>query len=143
MKFIVFLAIVYAGFCFERFESVHRKQVYFKPISKESDVSSFTTSLNPYACVVRTARTADAEWIRIKYLGLYSLKSIYYGSLLAPGLPNKPICQLQTDSNLLIIDDGKRNEPIPSNSIFKKYFDSNPEAISKIYIKPYNKMTKT
>ena len=129
--------------CFERLESVHGKQVYFKPISKESDESSLTTSLNPYAIVVRTARTADAKWFRIKYLGLSSLKSIYYGSLWASGLPNNPICQLQTDSNLLTIDDGKRNEPIPSNPIFKKYFDSNPEAISKIYVKTYNETTKT
>ena len=68
-----------------------------------------------------------------------SLKSIYYGSLWASGLPKNPICQLQTDSSLRI-DDSNSNDPISFNPIFEKYFASNQEAISKINfdIKTYN-----
>ena len=133
--------------CFERLESIHGKQVYFKPISKESDESSLTTSLNPYAIVVRThPETAHPEWFRIKYLGLPSLKSIYYGSLRASGLPKNPICQLQTDSSLRF-DENNSNDPIPINPIFEKYFESNQEAIPKInfdtYIKDINVGIKT
>ena len=124
--------------CFERLESIHGKQVYFKTISKESDESSLTTSLNPYAIVVRTD-AARPEWFRIKYLGLSSLKSIYYGSLWASGLPNNPICQLQTDPSLKITADNM-NDAITKNPIFEKYFESNPESIAKINfdIKTYN-----
>ena len=133
--------------CFERLESIHGKQVYFKPISKESDESSLTTSLNPFAIVVRThPETAHPEWFRIKYLGLPSLKSIYYGSLRASGLPKNPICQLQTDSSLRV-DESNSNDPIPINPIFEKYFESNQEAIPRInfdtYIKDINVGIKT
>ena len=103
--------------CFERLESIHGKQVYFKTISKESDESSLTTSLNPYAIVVRTD-AARPEWFRIKYLGLSSLKSIYYGSLWASGLPNNPICQLQTDPSLKITADNM-NDAITKNPILR------------------------